>query len=79
MPKARALSGADLLPIFQHFGFKKIAGTRHGKLRRETPSGRQTLTIPMHKDIDKGTLHAIFRQALRYIPEAELAPYFYTE
>jgi len=27
--------------------------------------------------LDKGTLKAIFRQALRYIPEEELRPYFY--
>jgi predicted RNA binding protein YcfA (HicA-like mRNA interferase family) len=79
MRKLNTLSGDDLLRIFGRFDFKKVAGTRHGKLRRETSSGRQTLTIPMHKDIDKGTLHAIFRQALRYIPEVELAPYFYTE
>lgn len=79
MRKLRGLSGDDLLRIFGRFGFTKVAGTRHGKFRRETSSGRQTLTIPMHRDIDRGTLHAIFRQALRYIPEAELAPYFYTE
>jgi hypothetical protein len=27
--------------------------------------------------VDKGTLRAIFRQALRYITEAELRPHFY--
>jgi predicted RNA binding protein YcfA (HicA-like mRNA interferase family) len=79
MSRLRTLSGDDLLRIFGKFGFARVAGTRHGKLRRETASGRQTLTIPLHKDIDKGTLHAIFRQALRYIPGAELAAYFYSE
>ena len=79
MPRLKTLSGHDLLWIFGQFGFAKVAGTRHGKLRRQTSSGRQTLTIPLHKEIDKGTLHAIFRQGLRYIPEADLAPYFYTE
>jgi len=39
---------------------------------------RQTLTIVMHKQVDRGTLQAIFRQALRYIPESELAMHFYT-
>jgi predicted RNA binding protein YcfA (HicA-like mRNA interferase family) len=77
--KLRPLSGDDLVKIFGLFGFMQVAGTRHRKLRRETPSGRQTLVIPMHRSLDRGTLHAIYRQALRYIPEAELAPYFYTE
>jgi hypothetical protein len=27
--------------------------------------------------VDKGTLQAIFRQALRYIREVELAPHFF--
>jgi hypothetical protein len=48
------------------------------KLRRILTNGtRQTLTIPIHEELDKGTLRAIFRQALRYIPEEELKPYFY--
>jgi hypothetical protein len=42
-------------------------------------AARQSLTIPLHDEIDKGTLKAIFRQALRYIPEGDLHPHFYTE
>jgi hypothetical protein len=50
------------------------------KLRRLLPGGiRQTLTIVLHHELDKGTVRAIFRQALRYIPESELRPHFYTE
>ena len=36
-----------------------------------------TITIPRHRDLDTGTLRAIFRQASRYIPAEELRPYFY--
>jgi len=44
-------------------------------MRRILEDGtRQTLTIPLHEELDKGTLKAIFRQALRYIPEEELKP-----
>ena len=48
------------------------------KLRRVLPDGtKQTLTVPLHDELDKGTLKAIIRQASRYIPEEELKPYFY--
>ena len=81
MPKLRALSGDDLLRIFGQFGFVKHSQRgSHIKLRREVAgSGQQTLTIPLHREIDKGTLQAIFRQALRYIPQADLSPHFFTE
>jgi predicted RNA binding protein YcfA (HicA-like mRNA interferase family) len=81
MPKLRSLSGQDLLRILAGFGFNPLTQRgSHVKLRR-TPQGlaQQTLTIVLHDDVDKGTLRAIFRQALRYIPEAELRPHFYTE
>ncbi|MCK4475113.1 MAG: type II toxin-antitoxin system HicA family toxin [Methanophagales archaeon] len=47
-------------------------------MRRFLPGAtKQTLTVPMHEELDKGTVRAIFRQALRYIPEEELKPHFY--
>lgn len=81
MPKLRNLSGKEVLGIFRSFGFEEVSrrGT-HVKLRRELPNGiRQTLTIPDHSEIDKGTLRAIYRQALRYLSEAELKAHFYTD
>jgi predicted RNA binding protein YcfA (HicA-like mRNA interferase family) len=81
MPKLKSLSGEDVSRIFFQFGFG-IASQRgsHMKLRRVLSNGaKQTLTIPFHKELDKGTLRAIFRQALRYIPEDELKPYFYSD
>ncbi len=80
-PKLRALSGKEVLIILRHFGFEPIgqAGS-HVKLRRRSPGGeKQTLTIITHRELDKGTLHAIFRQACRFIPEQELRPHFFTD
>jgi predicted RNA binding protein YcfA (HicA-like mRNA interferase family) len=52
----------------------------HIKLRRVISDGtRQTLTIPNHRELDRGTLIGIYRQALRYIPAEDLAPHFYTD
>lgn len=78
-PRLKALSGRDLVSVLRHFGFEVVA-TRgsHAKLRRESPDGaRQTITIPLHKELAPGTLLAIYRQALKYVPEPDLTPWFF--
>jgi len=79
MPRLKTLSGRDVVKILSWFGFKVVSQRgSHVKLRRVSSDGtKQTLTIPLHEELDKGTLRAIFRQALRYIPEEELKPHFY--
>lgn len=79
MPKLKTLSGLELLKIFSKFGFEKVDQEgSHVKIRRQMlTGGRQSLIIPLHAEINKGTLKAIFRQALRYIPESDLYPHFY--
>ncbi len=75
----RRLSARDVLAALESFGFEVVA-TRgsHAKLRRVSEDGqRQTLTLPLHKDLDLGTIRAIYRQATRFIPESELRPWFY--
>jgi predicted RNA binding protein YcfA (HicA-like mRNA interferase family) len=81
MPKLRRLSGAEVIHILERFGFtvQAQAGS-HVKLRRTGPTGeKQTLTIPRHRELDTGTLRAIFRQASQYIPSQELRLHFYTD
>ena len=81
MPRLRRLSGAELVRIFRGFGFvvHSQRGT-HIKLRRTRVDGTaETLTIPAHREIKLGTLHAIFAQAARYIPEADLRPHSYMD
>ena len=79
MPRLKVLSGKDVVKILSRFGFMPVSQKEsHVKLSRTLPSGmRQSLTIPLHEELDKGTLKAIYRQALRFIPEEELKPYFY--
>ena len=81
MPKLKRLSGAEVITIFSSLGFEQVAQRgSHVKLRRVLPDGtRQTLTIPVHDELDKGTLRAIYRQALRYVADADLQPQFYTK
>ena len=81
MPKLRVLSGREIVKIVTAFGFS-VASQRgsHIKLQRVLVGGsHQTLTVPNHDELDKGTLHAIYQQALRYIPESDLKLHFYTK
>lgn len=79
MPRLKVLSGRDIIKILSKFGFKTVSqrGSHVKLIRILTDGTRQTLTIPIHEELDKGTLRAIFRQALRYIPDEQLKPYFY--
>jgi len=80
-PRLRRLSGRDVIRALGTFGFA-VVNTRgsHAKLRRVGPDGaRQELTLPLHDELAAGTLHAIYRQALRYVPDDELRPHFFTD
>lgn len=79
MPKLKALSGDNVITIFSGFGFGVVSQRgSHVKLQRiGAGGGKQTLIIPRHAELDRGTLGAIRRQALRYIPEDELRLHFF--
>lgn len=81
MPKLKTLSGEELIKIFLSFNFIIAAqkGSHIKLVRLQANNIKQTLTIPNHFEIDKGTLKAIYRQSLRYIYESDLKHYFYTE
>jgi len=63
------------------YGFDMVSQRgSHVKLKRETEEGvKQTLTIPKHQELDKGTIRAVYRQASRYISEKDLADKFYED
>jgi predicted RNA binding protein YcfA (HicA-like mRNA interferase family) len=80
MPKLKSLSGSDVVAILKSFGFVIFAQRgSHVKLKRSIGIINQTLTVPLHKEMDKGTLKAIYNQSLRYIQENDLRPHFYSE
>jgi predicted RNA binding protein YcfA (HicA-like mRNA interferase family) len=80
MPKLRVLSGPDVIAIFGEFGFTVFSQKgSHVKLRRAVPGAIQTLTVPNHRQLKKGTLLVLFRQASRYIDPAQLRQRFYSE
>ena len=78
MPRLKVLSGEDVIKILESFNFAIISQKgSHVKLRRNIKKINQTLTIPNHKELDNGTLRAIFNQASKYISESELMSHFY--
>lgn len=80
MPRLKILSSEDVIKILGSFNFIVVSQKgSHIKFRRIADGMKQTLTAPNHKELDKGTLRAIFNQASRYISESELRPYFYNK
>ncbi len=79
MSKLKILSGFDVVKVFGKFGFSIVVQKgSHIKLRRIIDNGiKQTLTIPKHKELSKGTLQSIYNQGLRYTPEMDLNKYFF--
>lgn len=80
-PKLKRLSGAEVVEILRSFNFQPISQRgSHIKLRRlGDRNEKQTITIPLHDELDIGTLRAIIRQATRFITESELKRSFYTD
>ena len=80
MPKLKRISGKGIISILQRLGFQIITQKgSHVKLGRTIPGSSQTITIPNHKELDKGTLKAIYNKTLKYVPEQELRKHFYTK
>ena len=63
MEKLPRLSGKELIKILSKNGFKPIRQRgSHVFLVKDTSEKRLTTVVPMHKEIDKGTLLEIIRQ-----------------
>lgn len=81
MPRLRRLSGREIIAIFEQFGFVviRIDGSHH-HMRRQVEGKNQYLLVSVHsrKSLGPGLIRTIYRQALEYIPEDELRPFFYS-
>ena len=80
MPKLKSFSGNELIKLFLGLGFEiQSQKGSHIKLRRLVNSNKETLVIPNHKIVDKGTVKSIYRQALKYIESKKLYELFYSD
>lgn len=79
--KLKDLSGKEIIKFLEQNGFS-VYGTRgsHCKMRRIILDYNQTLMIPLHNSVAKGTLRDIYNQILEYIPESlEIKDFFFTK
>ena len=79
MPRLRRLSAQEVLRVLGSLGFEVVATHgSHAKLVRTSTAGeRQIVVVPIHRRLPIGTLHAIYRQVRRFIPDADLRPWFF--
>ena len=62
MPKLRRISGNDLLKFLFKKGFVLLRQkSSHVRLAFESGDKKQFLTIPLHSELDRGTLKSIMR------------------
>jgi predicted RNA binding protein YcfA (HicA-like mRNA interferase family) len=60
MPKLRVFSGAELCELLSRHGFERVRQRgSHVVMRR----GKVSLPVPLHREIDRGTLRGIIRQS----------------
>ena len=58
------LSGKQAIKILQANDFKIVRQRgSHVVLIRQTPSGKRTTIVPMHKELKKGTLRSVAKLA----------------
>jgi len=63
MPKLPTLSGKDIIKALVKLGYELDHQTGSHLILRQKKKPYRRLTIPNHKEIAKGTLRAIIRQA----------------
>lgn len=80
MPKLRRLSGKEVVSFCEQHNFStsRQKGS-HINLVRVVSEVKQVVTVPNHKEIDRGTLHNIFKKLRPYISLNDLNNFFYTE
>lgn len=54
----------EMVRFLQKHGFRKVDGGKGGHQKMKNFAAKRTTEVPMHNgDLDKGTEHAILRQA----------------
>ena len=75
MPKLPQVSGSDVLKLLQSLGYEVVRQRgSHMRLRKATPLGEHTITVPAHRVLAKGTLSDILSKVSLWnnIPKEDL-------
>lgn len=80
-PRLKTQSGRDVVRALRRVGFEveRTRGSHATLSRRPSVGEKQTLTVPLHRELALGTLRAIYRQALKFVPAEQLFPLFFHE
>lgn len=83
MPLLKRLTSREILRIPGRFGFEVVSVKgSHAKLARSPLEGtghKEILVVPAHRKMSVGTIHALYRQACRFIPEDDLRKDFFSD
>ena len=63
MPKLPQISGDQVVSVLRFLGYTFVRQNgSHATYQKSSNLGRHTITIPLHKEIAKGTLHDILNK-----------------
>lgn len=80
MPKLQRLSGKEVIKRLGKHGFQVIRQKgSHVRLKMNTGAEAYELTVPIHKELDRGTLRSIIRSLEKCLPEKIIKELFYTK
>ncbi len=82
MPRLKRLTSREILGILGRFGFEVVSMKgSHAKLARipGNTGHKEIVVVPVHRKMSVGTIHAIYRQACRFIPEEDLRKDFFSD
>ena len=63
MPKLPVLSGKGMIKILSKIGFEHVRTKGSHTILNKLDNGKITIPVPLHKELSKGTLRSIMRQA----------------
>ena len=63
MPKLPVLSGKGMIKILSKIGFEHLRTKGSHAILNKLDNGKITIPVPLHKELSKGTLRSIMRQA----------------
>ena len=78
MPKLKQLSGKEVVKIFKSHGFeiKRTVGS-HVRLTLSEKDSSYHVTIPLHDNLKKGTLHGIIKDFELCFGKEETEQFFF--
>ncbi len=70
MPELPVVSGQSVVEALRKFGYEKAAQKgSHAKMKKFYGATKHIIVVPLHRELDRGTLMSIIRRLRVYIPQ----------